>query len=147
MKLTSSDFEDGEQMPEKVGYMEKNVNPELDISEVPENTESLALIMDDPDAMEPAGKIWVHWVVYNINPLTTDIGEDESPGTEGITDFRKTGYNGPNPPDQEHMYVFKVYALDTELDLKEGASKEEVEEAIESHVIEEAKLKGSYPSE
>lgn len=144
MEITSPEFEDGEEMPEKVGYMYENVNPVLEISEVPEDTKSLVLIMDDPDALEPAGKIWDHWITYDLDPAVERIESGESPGTEGTTDFRETGYNGPNPPDGEHTYVFTLYALDVELGLKEGASKEEVEESIEGHVIEKNELKGRY---
>ena len=144
MKLYSPEFEDGEELPEKAGYMAENVNPELRIEEVPEKASSLVLIMDDPDAMEPAGKIWVHWVMYDIDPSVREIDSGESPGTEGVTDFRETGYNGPNPPDGEHEYLFKLYALDTELGLAEGKDKEEVEEAIEGHVVEKAELRGLY---
>ncbi len=144
MKLTSSEFKDGEELPEKVGYMEENVNPQLEIEEIPEETVSLVLVMDDPDAVEPAGKIWDHWIVYDISPEVESIESGESPGTEGITDFRETGYNGPNPPDGEHMYIFTVYALDTELGLPQGANKEQVEESIEGRIIEKAELKGRY---
>ena len=144
MKLTSPAFEDGGELPERHGYIRENVNPELRIEEVPEEAESLALIMDDPDAMEPAGKIWLHWTLWNIPTDTDVIGEAENPGIEGTTDFRKKGYGGPNPPDGEHTYVFRLYALDTELDLKEGASREELEDAMEGHVVEKAELRGRY---
>ncbi len=144
MKLSSPEFKDGEKIPEKAGYMEENTNPELRIEEVPEQASSLVLIMDDPDALEPAGKIWDHWIVYDIPPSTSKIGSGESPGTEGRTDFRETGYNGPNPPDGEHTYVFTIYALDTKLGLPKGASKEEVEDAMESHIIKKTELKGRY---
>jgi len=145
MKLTSPSFEDGGKMPEKFGYVRENVNPELKIEDVPEEAESLALIMDDPDALEPAGKIWLHWTLWNISTDVGSIGEGESPGVEGTTDFRDTGYGGPNPPDGEHTYFFRVYALDTELDIEEGASREDFEEAMEGHVVEETELKGRYP--
>ena len=144
MRLTSPEFKDGEELPEKVGYMEENVNPQLEIEEIPEETVSLVLIMDDPDAVEPAGKIWDHWIVYDVDPSTEKIESGESPGTEGMTDFRETGYNGPNPPDGEHTYVFKLYALDTELGLPQGASKEDVENAMEGHIIKKIELKGRY---
>ena len=144
MKLTSPEFEHGEELPEKIGYMEENVNPELRIEEVPKQALSLVLIIDDPDAIEPAGKIWDHWITYDIDPSNTEINSGDSPGTEGMTDFRETGYNGPNPPDGEHMYRIRVFALDTELGLPKGASKEEVEDAMEDHILEEAELKGRY---
>lgn len=131
-------------MPEKIGCMEENVNPELRIEEVPEQASSLVLIMDDPDAIEPAGKIWDHWITYDIDPAYTEINSGESPGTEGMTDFRETGYNGPNPPDGEHVYRIRVFALDTELGLKEGKEKEEIEDTMEGHILEEAELKGRY---
>jgi len=142
--LFSPEFDDGEVMPEKVGYMYENVNPELRIEDVSSGVESFVLICDDPDAMEPAGKIWDHWVTYDIPSNVREIGSGESPGTEGMTDFRETGYNGPNPPDGEHTYVFKLYALDTKLDLDEGLSKDEVEEAMKGHIVEGTKLRGRY---
>lgn len=145
MEISSPEFEDGERMPERHGYTRENVNTELEIEDVPGDAESLALIMDDPDAKEPAGKIWLHWTLWNISPGTQRIGEGESPGVEGETDFRDTGYGGPNPPDREHTYVFRLYALDTELDLKEGASREELEAAMDGHVVEKAELRGRFP--
>lgn len=144
MDLTTPEFEDEGEMPDKISYIRENVNPELEISEVPEDAESLALIMDDPDAREPAGKIWQHWLVWNIPADTRNIGEGESSGVEGTTDFRDTGYGGPNPPDGEHTYCFRLYALDTELGLEEGATREELDEAIKGHVIERSVLKGSF---
>ena len=144
MKLSSPEFEDGEEIPDKIGYMEENTNPELRIEDVPDEASSLVLIMDDPDALEPAGKIWVHWVMYDIEPSVTEINSGDSPGTEGRTDFRETGYNGPNPPDGEHQYVFKLYALDEELGLEEGKNKEEIKDAMEGHVIEKSELRGLY---
>ena len=144
MKLSSPEFEDGEEIPEKIGYMEENTNPELRIGNVPDEASSLVLIMDDPDAVEAAGKIWDHWIMYDIDPSVNEINSGDSPGTEGRTDFRETGYNGPNPPDGEHMYVFTVYALDSELGLPQGASKEEVEDSMEGHIIEKSELKGRY---
>jgi len=146
MKITSPAFADGEQIPEKYGYTEQNVNPPLNIEDMPEEAESLVLVMDDPDAMEPAGKIWEHWTVWNIPPATSEIPEDWQPekAVEGTTDFRDTGYGGPNPPDSTHTYRFQLYAIDTSLGLGEEAGKEEVMEAIEGHVIEEALLKGKF---
>lgn len=144
MKLTSPAFEDEGELPERHGYIRENVNPELRIEDVPEEAESLAIIMDDPDAMEPAGKIWLHWTLWNIPADTEAIGEGAAPGIQGTTDFRQTGYGGPNPPDGEHTYVFRLYALDTELDLEEGASRDELEDAMEGHVVEKTELRGSY---
>ncbi|MFB6100731.1 MAG: YbhB/YbcL family Raf kinase inhibitor-like protein [Candidatus Nanohalobium sp.] len=87
-----------------------------------------------------AGKTWEHWTVWNIDPETETIKEDSSPGIEGMTDFRETGYNGPNPPDGEHTLYFRLYALDTELDLNEESRRDDVKEAMEGRVIEEAEL-------
>ena len=146
MEITSPVFKDGEDMPEKYGYTRENVNPPLTIENIPEEAESLVLVMDDPDAMEPAGKIWEHWTVWNISPERTQIPEDWKPeeAVEGTTDFRDTGYGGPNPPDGTHTYQFQLYAVDTLLNLGETAGKEEVLEEIEDHLIEEAVLKGNF---
>lgn len=145
MRITSPAFEDGEHIPEKYGYTTENVNPPLEIEDVPEDAESLVLVMDDPDAMEPAGKIWEHWTVWNILPTTT-IPEDWNPeeAVEGTTDFRDTGYGGPNPPDGTHTYRFQLYAIDTALDLDKEDGKEEVTEAIEDHILDEALLEGKF---
>jgi len=139
MKISSPAFDDGEYMPEKYGYTEENVNPPLRVENVPEGAESLVLVMDDPDAMEPAGKIWEHWTVWNIPSRTSRIPEDWSSenAVEGTTDFRDTGYGGPNPPDGTHTYRFQVYAINKELDLGEECGKEEVISAIEGHILEE----------
>jgi Raf kinase inhibitor-like YbhB/YbcL family protein len=144
MKLSSPAFEDGGKVPQKISYIRENVSPELHIEEVPEEAESLALIMDDPDAVEPAGKIWVHWTGWNIPADKEVISEEEELPVEGTTDFRETGYNGPNPPDGDHEYVLRLYALDKELDLEEGASRDELEEAMEDHTVEKAELKGVF---
>ncbi|MEF8880251.1 MAG: YbhB/YbcL family Raf kinase inhibitor-like protein [Candidatus Nanohaloarchaea archaeon] len=144
MRLTSPEFEDGKHMPEKYGNTRENVNPPLEIEDIPEEAETLVLIMDDPDAMEPAGKIWEHWTVWNINPDTEKIEENSSPGVEGMTDFRNRGYGGPNPPDGVHTYYFKLYALDTRLELPEDSRKEDVEEAMDGHVLEEAELRCKF---
>ena len=144
MELVSPEFGDGEEMPEKVGLQEDNVNPELRFHGVPEKAKSLILVMDDPDAKEPAGKIWDHWILYDINPSTEKIEEGETAGTPGRTDFRENRYGGPNPPDGEHIYRFRLYALDTELGLEPGKTKSEVMEAARGHIIERSELHGRY---
>ncbi|MFW5900336.1 MAG: YbhB/YbcL family Raf kinase inhibitor-like protein [Halodesulfurarchaeum sp.] len=146
LQLHSPAFDDGNRIPSKYGYTETNVNPPLEVSGVPSETNSLALIVDDPDAMEPAGKIWDHWVVWNIDPDRERIPEDwdVSEASEGRTDYGETGYGGPNPPDREHTYRFRLRALDTTVDLGPGATTAELESAIEGHVIEEALLEGTY---
>ncbi len=146
MKITSNLFENGGEIPRKYGYKNGNASPPLEISDVPPNTKSLALIMDDPDAMGAVGKIWVHWVVWNIDPSVNQIKENEVPSgsIQGKTDFGETAYGGPAPPDKEHTYIFKLYALDESLSLQNGATKAEVEEAMKNHVIAETKLEGRY---
>ena len=141
LKLTSSAFSDGGEIPREYGYKNGNKVPPLTVSGIPVGTKSLALIMDDPDAMEPAGKVWVHWVAWNIEPTTTEL---ENLTTEGMTDFGEVGYGGPAPPDKRHTYVFKLYALDSELDLPDKSTKADVEKAMEGHTVDQAKLTGTY---
>jgi len=143
LKLTSSDFLDGDEIPRKYGYKNGNREPPLTMNGVPEGTKSLALIMDDPDAMGAVGKVWVHWVMWNIDPTNTELFV-ENLTTEGMTDFGEVGYGGPAPPDKRHTYVFKLYALDSELDLPGKSTKADVEKAMEGHIIEQATLKGTY---
>ena len=146
MQLTSSGFSDCDEMPIELGYKNGNETPALSINGIPEGTKSLALIMDDPDAMEAVGKVWVHWVVWNIDPTREFItgNPQESKFVEGMTDFGEVGYGGPAPPDKRHTYVFKLYALDSILDLPEGSTKNELEKAMEGHIIEQTQLTGTY---
>jgi len=132
-------------MPSKYTCDGENISPPLRISGVPEGTKSFVLIMDDPDAIKPAGKIWDHWIVFNIPPDTTEIPESHEPeGVHGIGTGNNLEYSGPCPPDAEHKYIFKLYALDTLLDLTAGVTKIEVENAIKKHIIEQAELAGLY---
>ncbi|QLH02160.1 YbhB/YbcL family Raf kinase inhibitor-like protein [Nitrosopumilus cobalaminigenes] len=144
--LESKAFENGGTIPKKYGYKHGNISPHLKINNIPNNTVSLALIMDDPDAMGAVGKIWVHWVVWNIDPTNSEFIENSIPQNciEGQTDFGENGYGGPAPPDKEHTYFFKLYALDQKLDIKNGSTKQEIESAMENHIIEETILKGKY---
>ena len=142
LKLTSSSFEDGGEIPRECGYKKGNEVPHLSVDEWPDGTKSLALIMDDPDAKAAVGKVWVHWVVWNIDPTKTELELAKS--TEGMTDFGEVGYGGPAPPDKMHTYVFKLYALDSELDLPDKSTKADVEKAMEGHIIEQATLEGTY---
>ena len=148
LKLTSSAFEDGGEIPRECGYKNGNEVPPLSVDEWPDGTKSLALIMDDPDAMGAVGKVWVHWVVWNINHDTTDLKDKKtgmpSLNVEGMTDFGEFGYGGPAPPDKRHTYVFKLYALDSMLDLHGESSKTDVEKAMEGHIIEQVTLTGTY---
>jgi len=141
MQLTSSGFSDGGEMPLELGYKNGNETPALSINGIPEGTKSLALIMDDPDAMGAVGKVWVHWLAWNIDPTATENLQD---ATEGMTDFGEVGYGGPAPPDKRHTYVFKLYALDCKLDLPNESTKADVEKAMEGHIIEQVTLTGTY---
>jgi len=132
--ITCSDFEGGEEIPKRCGYKHGNEEPSLRMN-MPDDALCLALIMDDPDAMAAVGKVWVHWLFYN---------NDSSDVISGKTDFGEIGYGGPAPPDKRHTYIFKVYALDAYLDLKEGYSKQELEDAMKGHIIAEAKLTGTF---
>ena len=140
LKLTSSAFSDGDEIPRECGYKNGNKQPPLTVSGTPDGTKSLALIMDDPDAMGAVGKVWVHWVAWNIEPTT----ELENLTAEGMTDFGEVGYGGPAPPDKRHTYVFKLYALDSMLDLSSESTKADVEKAMEGHILEQATLTGTY---
>jgi len=146
LTLESESFENGEVIPKKFGYKYGNVSPQLKISGVPDNTVSLVLIMDDPDAMGAVGKVWLHWIVWDIEPNNSEIKENSIPSgcVEGETDFGEIGYGGPAPPDKEHTYVFKLYALDQKLNTKKDSTKKEIEDAMTHHIIQETKLKGRF---
>ena len=137
--ITSEDFKEGEEIPKKFGYKFENKQPHIEIHNVPENTMTIALIMDDPDAMAAVGKIWVHWLQFFDFPSKNLI-------IEGKTDFDEIGYGGPAPPNGRHSYIFKAYALDTTPELKKGYSKQELEDAMKGHIIAEAKLTGTFTS-
>jgi Raf kinase inhibitor-like YbhB/YbcL family protein len=140
MKLCSLDFEHEGYIPEKFTCDGEDISPSLIIEDIPEGTKRLALIVEDPDA--PAG-IWIHWVVFNIH-VTDVIEEDEIPGIQGINDFRKLEYGGPCPSSGTHRYFFKLYALDTKLDLEEGCRKKDLLKAMEGHILAETELIGLY---
>lgn len=146
LQLTSPAFEDGGEIPRKYGFREENVNPPLSIGGVPDATESLTLVMDDPDAVEPAGKVWLHWLVWNVPPSRAEIPEgwESDEAVEGVTDFDERGYGGPAPPDGEHTYRFKLYAVGTTLDLPDSATKREVGEAMQGEVLAATQLEGTY---
>ena len=147
MKLTSSAFLDGGIIPSKYTCEGKNVSPPLEISGTPSHAKSLVIIMDDPDvpASVRPDKMYDHWVVYNLSPNIHKIEESAPPfGTLGKNTGGKNGYTGPCPPDREHRYFFKLYALDKELDLNEGATKKEVEHAMHGHILKQTQLMGRY---
>ncbi|MCK4357577.1 MAG: YbhB/YbcL family Raf kinase inhibitor-like protein [Candidatus Cloacimonetes bacterium] len=141
-KIASTAFAEGEMIPRKYTCDGDDISPPLQISDVPENTKSLALIMDDPDA--PVG-VWDHWIVFNIPASISQISEGEEPqGTPGKNSWGRTGYGGPCPPSGTHRYFFKLYALDTMLDLEPGASKKKVLKAMEGHILAQGELMGKY---
>jgi len=143
MKLTSPVFENNQLIPQKYTCDGENVNPPLQISEVPEGVKSLALIVIDPDA--PAG-VFTHWVLWNINPQTSLIEENSLPegAVEGLNSFKKHSYGGPCPPSGTHHYHFRLYALDKKLDLASSSEKTEVEKAICGCFSEWVEIIGLY---
>jgi Raf kinase inhibitor-like YbhB/YbcL family protein len=143
MKLTSTAFTHNENIPSKYTCDGEDLSPPLTVSGVPASAKSLALIVDDPDA--PAGD-WVHWTLWNIKPDTTEIVEDKVPqgATEGYTDFGKPGWGGPCPPSGVHHYQFKLYALDSVLDLPATARKADLEKAMKEHSLDSTVLVGLY---
>lgn len=146
MKLSSSAFENGSTIPRKYGYKHGNISPPLTIEDVPKHTKTLVLIMDDPDAVGAVGKVWTHWIVWNISPETTNIPENTLPDNsyQGKTDFEEIRYGGPAPPDKEHTYVFRLFALDKKLDNQVGSVKEDIISSMLKFVISETKLTGKY---
>jgi len=146
MLIASAAFERNSSIPKKYTCDGENVNPPLTFSGVPENAKSLALIMDDPDA--PRGT-WVHWTMWNIDPSTINItvGSVPAGAVEGTTSSGKSGYGGPCPPSGTHHYYFKLYALDTTLNLNKSLEKQGLESAMEGHVLGQAELVGLYSRE
>jgi Raf kinase inhibitor-like YbhB/YbcL family protein len=143
MKISSPAFQEGGTIAEKFSKNGQNVSPELRIEGAPAAAKSLALIVDDPDA--PVG-LFTHWLVWNIDPKTTEIAENGVPkgALQGTNDFPGRGYDGPQPPSGTHRYYFKIFALDRMLDLKSGAKRREVDAAIRGHVIAQGELMGRY---
>ena len=146
MRITSSAFAANETIPTQYTCSGKDLAPPLAFEQIPANARSLALIVDDPDA--PAGT-WVHWVVYNLPATTKAIAEGAAdlPATtlQGVNDFKKRGYGGPcPPPGKPHRYFFKLYALDSDVDLPRGASKRDLEAAMQGHIVGQAEYVGTY---
>lgn len=147
MELKSSAFENEGQIPSKYTCDGENVSPPLTITGVPAEAKSLVLIMDDPDVPPNVREdgMWDHWVVFNIPPDVGEIPEGKEPaGTPGIGTGGNTAYYGPCPPDREHRYFFKLYALSDKLDLPEKSDKITVERALDGRVIDRAVLMGRY---
>ena len=141
LSIISNDFSDGGEIPKACGYKHGNEQPHIDFLNMPNEPGQWAMIMDDPDAMKAVGKVWVHWLVCNISTI---MPASAKIGINGKTDFGETDYGGPAPPDGRHTYIFKVYALDTKLDLVKGFSKQELEDAMKGHILAEAKLTGTF---
>lgn len=148
IELTSPAFGQGEAIPTKYTCDGEDISPPLQWQNLPDGTESLAFIMDDPDA--PRGT-WVHWVLYDIPAAASELPENVAPantvpggGSQGTSSFRRVGYDGPCPPGGSHRYFFKLYALDSRLDLAAGATKEQLLAAMEGHILAQGELMGAY---
>ena len=152
LEITSPAFSHNEEIPSKYTCDGEDISPALEWSGLPEGTKSIALIVDDPDAPDPAAPkmTWVHWVLYNIPPSATGLPEavksqDLPEGTkEGLNDWKRTGYGGPCPPIGRHRYFHKLYALDIVLTGLGKPTKEKLEKAMEGHIISKTELIGLY---
>lgn len=143
MKITSSAFKHGENIPKKYTCDGENMNPPLTISDPPDGTESFALIVDDPDA---PGGTWVHWIVWDIPEDTREIPERVEFASQGMTDFGSVGYGGPCPPSGFHTYRFKLYALDFKYGrlFEVPPTTEAIEDMMKGHILAQAELDGEY---
>jgi hypothetical protein len=141
MKATSPDFSQGSAIPKEFTCDGADVSPELDIENLPEDTKSIAIIIDDPDA---ASGTFTHWIVWNIQPANK-IEKNSGQGISGTNSFKKTGYQGPCPPSgKAHRYIFKIHALDAELDLQLSAAKSDLINTMRGHVLAQSELTGIY---
>lgn len=148
INMQSTAFEPGGMIPKEYTCDGRDISPPLSWGDVPEGCASITLICDDPDA--PMGT-WVHWVLFDLPPETRSLPENipaveklEGGGRHGINDFRKLGYGGPCPPGGTHRYYFKIYALDKELELSVGGTKDQLLKAMEGHILAEGELLGRY---
>jgi len=148
IKITSPAFEDGGLIPAKYTCDGADISPPLQWGAVPEGTRSIALISDDPDA--PVGT-WVHWVLFNLPAEAAELAENIPPektlpngASQGVSDFGRIGYGGPAPPSGTHRYFFKIYALDTQIDLAPGADKARLLKAMQGHILAQGQLIGKY---
>jgi Raf kinase inhibitor-like YbhB/YbcL family protein len=146
LRVSSPVFDHKGNLPRKYACDGANVNPPLRIDNIPPQAKILALVLDDADA--PRGT-YVHWILWNISPLTKEIKENSVPegAVEGTNDFKKQNYGGPCPPSRAHRYVFKLYALDTQLQLDPSSTKQALEKAMKGHIISEAEMIVSYKKE
>ena len=140
LSVSSQAFSEKHYIPSKYTCDSLNINPPLEIKNIPEEAKTLAVIVDDPDA--PHGT-WVHWVVWNI-PVTQFITENIIPGEQGTNDFHQLHYGGPCPPSGTHHYFFKIYALNQEIQLKPGSTKAQLEAAMQPYIIGYGELVGLY---
>ncbi len=145
IEVSSSAFEEGSAIPARYTCDGQDISPDLAWKNIPEGTQSLALIMDDPDA---PGGTWVHWVVVDmpadLTGLPEDVGVKPGGGIDGNNSWRRTGYGGPCPPRGTHRYFFKLYALDSFLELDPGVTRYQVEKAMEGHILGMGQLMGTY---
>jgi Raf kinase inhibitor-like YbhB/YbcL family protein len=143
LKISSPAFENGGEIPKKYTCDGANVNPPLKVENVPPNTKSLALVFDDIDA--PRGT-YVHWILWNIDPGVKELKENSVPerAVQGVNDFEKRHYGGPCPPGRAHKYIFRIYALDTLLNLNPNGTKKDLEKVMEGHMISRAQLTGLF---
>ena len=142
MKLTSSAFAHNGPIPLEFTCDGANINPELNISDVPANALSLVLIVDDPDAVVG---VWDHWIIFDILPSAGQIAQNSQPeGVAGKNSGGRNSYQGPCPPSGTHRYFFKLYALDAKLNFPEGSNKKQIESAMQGHVLAKAELIGLY---
>jgi len=140
MRVSSAVFKANDFIPRRYTCDGVNVNPSLNIGHLPKKAESLAIIVDDPDA--PSGT-WVHWVIWNI-PVTHHISENNKLGVQGLNDSGKHDYSGPCPPRGTHRYFFKVYALDRMLEIPQSSDKTNLEQAMQDHILSFGELIGLY---
>jgi Raf kinase inhibitor-like YbhB/YbcL family protein len=151
-RIASSAFSDEKEIPTKHTCEGGDVSPPLEWTFAPKGTQSLALIVDDPDAPDPDAPkmVWVHWVLYNLPPNCEGLPEAVSPealpeGTcEGYNDWKRTGWGGPCPPIGRHRYYFRLYALDCRLDDRRQVSRAELEQMMQDHILAETTLMGTY---
>lgn len=147
MQLFSRAFKNMGIIPEKYTCDGANINPPLSFQDIPPHTESLALIMVDfdvPPTIHPEG-IWVHWMIWDIPPEIRKMAEGEtSVGTEGLNSSGSVGYIGPCPPDKEHRYFFRLYALNNVLNISLDSNKNDLEDAMDGHIIGQTELMGRY---
>jgi Raf kinase inhibitor-like YbhB/YbcL family protein len=148
IKLTSTAFKEGESIPRAYTCDGVSVSPPLEWSGVPKTAKTIAIVADDPDA---PGGTWVHWVLYNLPAANIGLVENlaatenlTAGGFQGKNDFGKVGFGGPCPPSGTHRYFFRIYALDSELPLKAGATKAELIKAMEGHTVGQGQLMGTY---